>query len=471
MKVIRENIFVILVFLISLFLRLYKLGSFMQFIPDQGWFYLSARDMILTHIVPLVGPPTSHPWIHHGPLWTYTLALLLLLSRFNPVGPAYFIAFLGSATVVLFYKTTLKMFSKNIASVATLLFATSPLVVMNSRIPYHTSPIPFFAILLFLSTYLWVKGNVKIFPLITFLLGVLYNHEITTFVYVICISIILVYGIVKHRKWATNLKSFNIILLSVFSLLVPMIPFLLYDMNHNFPQTVGFFIWVIFRILKLPLGIFIPSLSSSGSNPSTIPEFFSYYQQLAFVQNFWISVIIFIASVVFFLYTYFLKNRKDTSSTLLLLFFTISLVGLFTHRVPIEADTLLVSPFFILFIAILLDYFIYFKFWRLIMYFLLGIVVVINVYTTIHTDFFTHSSTFDRTPYFKYSNASDKVIELASGRAYNIKGKGELSSFPVFLMPYEYILWWKGQPVSKSKEKTTIEIWEKNKDISVSLLK
>lgn len=105
------------------------------------------------------------------------------------------------------------------------------------------------------------------------------------------------------------------------------------------------------------------------------------------------------------------------------------------------------------------------------MYFLLGIVVVINVYTTLHTDFFTHSSTFDRTPYFKYSNASDKVIELASGRAYNIKGKGELSSFPVFLMPYEYILWWKGQPVSKSKEKTTIEIWEKNKDISVSLLK
>ncbi len=442
----------------------------MQFIPDQGWFYLSARDMILTHMIPLVGPPTSHPWIHHGPLWTYALALFLTISRFDPVGPAYFIAVLGSITVFVFYKTTLQIYSRNIAFFAGLLFATSPLVVMNSRIPYHTSPIPFFVIILFYCSFLWIKGNVKIFPLIILLLAILYNHEITTAVYGISILILFIFGIIKKKQWVKNLKNRYVIFLSSTAFLVPMLPFITYDVTHGYPQTVKFGLWVIYRVIKLPLSFLDKSFISSGSNPSTIPQLLTYVQQLFFVQSLIISTLLLLGSVFFFLYIFILKKQRGTSNTLLFLFLAVSIFGLFTHRVPIEADILLVSPFLYILLAILLDNFVKQKFLYLLSNIIVLAIVVMNVYAILSSNFFTTSREFRRIPMYKYIEAVNSAIDLTGGKSYTIKGKGELSNFPVFLMPYEYMLWWKGHPVSKFKEKTIIEFWEKDYDISVSLV-
>ena len=141
-------IFLLAIMGISLFLRVFKLNELMMFIGDQGLFYLPARDMILYGTIPLVGPETSHPWIHHGALWTYVLAIILWLFQFNPLAPAYFIAILGVITIFLFYVTLNSMFDRRTAILGSILYATSPLIVMNARMPYHTSPIPFFVIIL-----------------------------------------------------------------------------------------------------------------------------------------------------------------------------------------------------------------------------------------------------------------------------------------------------------------------------------
>ena len=76
----------------------------MNFIGDQGWFYISARDILLTGKIPLVGITSSHIWLHQGPYWTYMLAIMLFLFHFNPVSGAYLTAVIGLLTVFLIYR-------------------------------------------------------------------------------------------------------------------------------------------------------------------------------------------------------------------------------------------------------------------------------------------------------------------------------------------------------------------------------
>ena len=42
---LKENIYIIVILIIGAFLRFDRLDSLMAYIGDQGWFYLSARDM------------------------------------------------------------------------------------------------------------------------------------------------------------------------------------------------------------------------------------------------------------------------------------------------------------------------------------------------------------------------------------------------------------------------------------------
>lgn len=475
MKFIKKYLILFLILVVSLFLRIYNLHETMQFIPDQGWFYLAARDMVLTGQIPLVGPPTSHPWIHHGPLWTYALGIILYLFQFDPVVPAYFMAALGALTVGILYFVVKKMFSEKTAILVSILFATSPLIVINSRIPYHTSPIPFFVVLLYFFTFLWVKGKKWVFPIIIFLLGVLYNHEITTFVYAVCIFFILVFGILTRKKWVLQLKNFKIIFSSVLGFVISMLPFLMYDTFYNGKQTVWFLIWIGYRVVKLPLIFFDKSFQSSGSNPSTIPEFFSYYTELFISGQNLIAAIILLASIIGAIVLLnkneviqklisksVLKQKFPVEKTLLVLFLGIGAGGLFVHRIPIEADTLLIAPFIIIFTVLTFSQ--YVKNYAV----LLGFVVILaiwNSYSLLSSNYFTLEG-YNKISHTKRMKAITEVIVLSDNKPFTIEGRGELSDFPVFTMPYEYLLWWKGNPITKNAEKEII-IWEHNGKIDV----
>jgi len=80
----KNSLLFLLIFILAAFLLLYKLETYMPFIPDQAWFYLSARDIFVKGQIPLLGITSSHTWLHQGALWTYMLAGALWIGRFNP---------------------------------------------------------------------------------------------------------------------------------------------------------------------------------------------------------------------------------------------------------------------------------------------------------------------------------------------------------------------------------------------------
>ena len=152
-------------------------------------------------------------------------------------------------------------------------------------------------------------------------------------------------------------------------------------------------------------------------------------------------------------------------SILLFLFLFIPLLGIFIHREPIEADTLIVSPFIILAVSVLFDKLMGFRFLKIFSIILLTFISFANSYF-LFTNYLTTNGSRQFT-FSKHLQAIDSVIHIAKRRDYNLLGKGVLSNFPVFTMPYEYLLWWKGYPPKKENTDLKIVVWEKDGEIIV----
>ena len=208
---IKKHFLLIIVVCIGLFLRIYRISDLLVFIGDQGWFYISARDLLIDGKIPLVGITSSHTWLHQGPLWTYALAIILFIFNFNPIGGVYLSILLDLLTILVLYKLASELFSKNVGLVTACAYAVSPLAVIHARMPYHTSPIPLLVSLLLLALYRLKRGNVYYFPIVIFLLSLLYNFELATFILVFVLFCFIGHDLVYKKFWVGKLLERKII--------------------------------------------------------------------------------------------------------------------------------------------------------------------------------------------------------------------------------------------------------------------
>lgn len=448
---------------LAIFLRVFKIESTMPFIGDQGWFYLSARDMVVNGEIPLVGIASSHPWLHQGPLWAYMLAGMFWIFGFNPLNGAYLTITLGILSVFLVYIAGKEMFSKRVGLISALLYASSPLIIIHSRAPYHTSPIPLFTLLFIFSLFKWVKGNNTFFPLSILFLAILYNFELATSVLWPILLIILTYGMWKKKEWVKKIFNKKTLTFSFLAFLIPMIPILIYDFNNNFPQTLKFLAWIGYRILKF---FGFPSIHGEVDPVnfnSMIMFSFHFYQNLIFTASGIVAFVIFIFSfslLVTSVYRSCKKKVHNLGILLLALWIVISLLGYFVNKTPSEAYLTIFFPAIIFLTAFSFE-----KIMRIkTLYFPTILTVIslaaINSYYLISTNYFTGNFDFS-----KRLNVVREIIKKANGNPYNIVGRGNGSQFESFTMNYQYLVWWLGRPASKEKEKLKIYITEKNDQI------
>lgn len=445
----------LLILSLAFFLRFINIANNMPFIGDQGWFYLSARDMLINGQIPLVGIASSHPWLHQGPLWTYMLAGVFLLLGFNPLNGAYLTIVLGVFAVLMVYIVGSEMFSKRIGLISTFLYATSPLVVIHSRTPYHTSPIPLFTLLFIYALYKWIKGNNIYFPLAILFLAVLYNLELATSTLWAVLLVVLAYGIWKKKKWVKKLFNKKTLIYSTVAFLIPMLPFLIYDFNHNFSQTLKFIIWIGYRILKF---FGLPSIHGEIdlTNMNSMAIFsFNFYQNLIFAVNKLVALVILIFSSIILFVNLFKRKMQEVGFMLLALWILISVAGFFVNKTPSEAYLPILFPALIFLTAFTLDKIMGIKPFFIPMTLLIAFIAIVNSYFIISSEYSEKGLSFHN----RLAIAKE-IIKQAMGRNYNIVGIGEGSQFESFTMNYEYLTWWMGHGPVKYPEKLKFTILE-----------
>lgn len=322
----------------------------MRFIGDQGWFYLSARNMILYHSIPLVGITASHTWLHQSAFWTYLLSATLFLFHFQVVGGVYLTVFFGLLTLWLIYYVGTHFFSQKAGLIAVFLYATSPLIIENDRFAYHTSIIPFFTLLFIFSLYQWIKINRLWFGAVLCSLTVLYNFELaTSLLWGVCF-VVLFYGVIKKENWVRFDKKE--IFIALIGFVVQLIPFILYDVNHRFPQTVKFVVWMLYRI-----GTFfgLKPLHAQVDHTS-IFDLLSFLAntnaKLFFAQNAAIALVL--TALGLGMYAFLLKKlSKDQilAALFLLIVFVVCLLGFLLNKTVSDAFWPLFFPVIVLFLA------------------------------------------------------------------------------------------------------------------------
>lgn len=461
--VLRINKYAILLILfitLGLNLRLFNINQTLQFIGDQGWYYLSARDIVLTGKIPLVGIASSHPWLHQGALWTYLLVPTLWLFNFNPVSGAYLSIMIGVLGILGIYRLGSEMFSKNVGLIAAALFATSPLIVFSDQMAYHTSPIPLFIIGALYCLHKWIRGNKYYFPLLITSLAVLYNFEIATFLFGIMVFVFWLYGLFAKKEWAKATVNIKVILWALAGWLIVMLPMMLYDLTHGFPQTLKVLAWVGYRILVF--------LGYSPINPIThvsfneMVDFVSRsYQDMIFSSNGFLAFTVFAASI-FYLLSQIIK-RSDKSAFILLgtvnLFL---LLGLFVAKTPSGAYIPMVFPGVMLLMAVLFNGLIDNKVKVISLFGLIGIVCVVSV----NSLYIFQKSSAD-TFFLQRLEAARQIVKDAEKKEYNLIGTGVGSKFESFTKNYEYLLWWLGNGPSKTEQELRFVISEENYAIQV----
>jgi len=445
----------------GLILRIINLWQTMPFIGDQAWFYLSARGMVLDGQIPLVGIASSHPWLHQGPLWTYILALILWIFKFNPLAPGYFIVIMGIVTVFLTYKIGSIIFSKRIGIVASFLSATSPLIILNDRMPYHTTLIPLFVLLLIYSIYRWTKGSSHYFPLSIFLLAVLYNLEIETVLLWLVLAAILVYGVLRRTDWETRIANKRVMFLSSIGVVIPMIPMLIYDIGHGFPQTVKFGLWIGYRIASIFGFPAIHSIRETSGSVSLMPFTLQELQKLVFLPNLFLTSILLLGSLLVTIYlicSQYLKKKDNSSHIIISLILIISVVGYVGTGVASNAYFPLIFPPVIFILAVGFDYLLNLKY-----LYIFGIIIILLV------GFFNGYIYLEQNNFKKENNVhaisneisiAQEIIQKTHGRRYNILGRGPSSEFESFTMSYQYLTWWLGHGPSNKNERLKIYISE-----------
>lgn len=437
----RSKVLLLLILALAAFLRLYRLNSLMRFIGDQGWFYLSARDMLLTGKIPLVGITASHSWLHQGPLWTYVLALFLKIGNFNPLLPGYMTAAIDVLTVGVIYFVGNLLFSENVGLLASFIYAFSPLVVTQARMPYHTSLIPFAVLIFLYSLVSWVRGKRWGFIVSIFLLAILYNFELATVVLVIVFLLIAGYGFYTKEAWFLKIVNKRYLVVAGVLLLIPLLPVIIYDTSHGYPQTLRFGAWLVYAAFRPLLALFIP-VALVSYNHQFLPVTLSFIQKLFFPPSALIALFVLLGGIS--LVCFKKGGDRDSAFIVTLLVFFITAVSYLAMGTPSEAYLPMIVPESTILISLGI-FFVKGKI-RGLLIILVFFICIIDVYVLIAKNYFMGRYGFqDRL------DAAKTIVREAENRPYSLIGQGPGSKFESFTMNYTYLTWWLGHAPAKVK--------------------
>ncbi|HVZ12337.1 MAG TPA: glycosyltransferase family 39 protein [Patescibacteria group bacterium] len=225
------------IILIAAFFRIYKIQDYLTFLGDEGRDVLIVRDILHGHLT-FLGPRASAADFFTGPIYYYMMAPFLLLSNYNPTGPAIMIALLSVATVFLIYKFGREWIGLKGALFAALLYSISPLVIEYSRSSWNPNPMPFFSMVMLYLLYKYVqKPSFRKFISVGFIYGIAFQlHYIEVFVGIIIAVYILSANFLNNKKKIVYETAKEYLGFAI-GFLIGLSPFLLFEIKHGFPNT------------------------------------------------------------------------------------------------------------------------------------------------------------------------------------------------------------------------------------------
>lgn len=193
----------------------------------SAWF---VKDIVVNHHIRLIGQETSTQGIFIGPLFYYLLVPFFLLFNMDPIGGVHLMLFIGAFSIFSIYFVISKIFTKNSAIIATLIYSISYYTVMNDREVVPTAPVIVWTVWFLYGLHLILKKKIKEgFILLGFLAGLIWHLNFALVLPFPLVILALVFA-------KTRIKFQNLIY-GFLAFLLPAAPLFLFELRHNFPQS------------------------------------------------------------------------------------------------------------------------------------------------------------------------------------------------------------------------------------------
>lgn len=230
LRFVKKNYKILAILLLGIFLRSYKFKELFLYSHDQdlaGWII---RDILSGHLR-LIGQETSQLGVFIGPLYYYLLIPFYLLFGMDPLGGVFFSIILGAISISSIYFVTKRIFDKGTALFASLIYATSFLIVFTEREVVPTTPVMLWSVWYLYCLHLFLKKDQKIaFPLLGILAGLVWHLNLGLVLLLPLAPLALLFS--KPKKFDLNAIKIALVFLFVFS-----IPLLAFEARHDFIQV------------------------------------------------------------------------------------------------------------------------------------------------------------------------------------------------------------------------------------------
>lgn len=219
-------IFLILIFFLGFFLRVFRLPDFISYHQDQVRDLFYVQNHFQHGQIILLGPKASVGNFFLPPFWYYIMSFAYVFSA-SPLAPAFLVVILNSLTVIIIYLLCNKFFDKKTAIFSSLLYAVSPFSIEYSRFAWNPNPIPFFTTIsiYFLFSYFYEKKSYS-FYLSLIAASLAFQLHYQGF---LLVSVVFLVSIFK--------KDYKNFILGSAVFLILLSPFFISEIQNNFQNT------------------------------------------------------------------------------------------------------------------------------------------------------------------------------------------------------------------------------------------
>lgn len=248
-----EWLVLLLIIGFSAFLRLYNVPQSLSFLGDQGRDALLVARIWKQHDPVLIGPVTSLGNMYLGPLYYYFMLPWLWLSYPSPAGPALAVGVLGVLTVGLMYLWGRDLFDRKTGLLAAALLAANTVAVVHSRFSWNPNPEPLFGLLVLWACYKAITKSVWYWVVVSVGLAVLTQLHYMSLLLLPCVLLVWLFQVssLRFKKLRTlfdvpllNISGKLLLLSSLVSVAVyavSLLPLLVFDMLHAWPNAHAFY--------------------------------------------------------------------------------------------------------------------------------------------------------------------------------------------------------------------------------------
>lgn len=304
-------VLILIIVLLSGFLRFYNLSGLHNFSYDQARDALYIKRMIVDHKFRLIGTQSSIPGLYTPPFYYYLMLPFLLVSNLNPLGLDYATAFFGVATAVLIFFVLLKLAeNKYLSFLIAIFYSLQPAIVYQSRFAWNPNTIPFFVLLAVFSMLKISEDKYRLIYYFVFFfsLGMTINLHYSGVIF----TLVAILSLLMMTKF--NWKN---LLLGSSVLIFETVPLLLFDFKHNFVNIRGI-------VNYFTVGI---------KNNVPPPPFFlgvidKYKSLVGLLVPVNVNVFLFNVSIIMFtvILVFFIHSKKDRTLIILSFIFLVSVV-------------------------------------------------------------------------------------------------------------------------------------------------